>query len=53
MIADMESNKKLMLPVYISQSCFNVPYYIRLDETRYFIMSIPNKKKLQQISLYQ
>ena len=59
----MESNKKLspivaelflrerklsILLVFISQSYFKVAKTIRLNETHYFIMKIPNKKKLQQ-----
>ena len=65
MIADMESNKKLspivtefflrgrklnILLVFISQSYFKVPKIIRLNATHYFIMKIPNKRKLQEIA---
>ena len=64
-IADMESNKKLgplvnelflrrrqlnILLVFISQSYFKVPKTIRLNATYYFIMKIPNKRELQQIT---
>ena len=65
MIADMESNKKLspkvtklflrerklnISPAFISQSYFEVPKTIRLNATQHFIMKIPNKRELQQIS---
>ena len=63
MIADIETNKKLIptvselflrgrklniLLVFISQSCFKVAKTIRLNATYYFIIKIPNKRKLQQ-----
>ena len=65
MIADIESNKKLSLIVtelflrgtklnislvFISQSYFKMPKTMRLSATYYFIMNIPNKRKLQQIA---
>ena len=54
-IADMKSTKKVitkvkMLPVFISQSYFKVPKTIRGNARYYFIMKIPNKIKLQQIT---
>ena len=36
--------------VFITQSYFALPKNIRLNSTYYFIMKIPNKCKLQQIS---
>ena len=66
MIGDMESNKELIpiatelflrgrklniLLVFISQSYFKVPKTIRLNST-HFIMKIPNKRELQQISSF-
>ena len=66
MIADMINNKKLnpvvtelfirgrklnISIVFITQSYFKVPKYIRLNSTHFFIMKIPNKRKLQQIAL--
>ena len=63
MIADMESTQKLnpiftelflrrrklnILLVLILKSDFKVPKTIRLNATDYFIMKIPNKRKLQQ-----
>ena len=63
MIADMESIQKLnpiftelflrrrklnILLVLILKSYFKVPKTIRLNATDYFIMKIPNKRKLQQ-----
>ena len=36
--------------VFITQSYFAVPKYIRLNSMYYFIMKIPNKRKLQQSS---
>ena len=65
MIADMEFNKKLSPKVtelllrgrklnisliFISQSFFKVPKTVRLNATHYFIMKIPNKKEIQQIT---
>ena len=58
MIANMLSNKKLnpivtelfirgrklnISLVFIKQSFFNVPKYVRLNSTYYFIMKIPSK----------
>ena len=37
--------------VFISQSYFKVPKTTILNATHYFIMKIPNKRKLQQIAL--
>ena len=65
MIADIGSNKKLsptvtklflrernlnILVVFISQLNFKLPKTIRLNATHYFILKIPNKKEIQQIS---
>ena len=65
MIADMVSNKilnsivtelfirgrKLNISLlFVTQSYFTVPKNIRLNSTRYFLMKIPNKRKLQQIA---
>ena len=66
MIADM-INKKQLNPVvtelfirgrklnisivFITQSYFKVPKDVRLNSTHFFIMKIPNKRELQQISL--
>ena len=36
--------------MFLSQSYFAVPKYIRLNSTYYFIMKIPNKQELQQIA---
>ena len=66
MIADMINNKKLnpvvtelfirgkklnISIVFITQSHFKVPKYVRLNSTHFFIMKIPNKRELQQIAL--
>ena len=66
MIADMINNKKLnsivtelfirgrkpSIPiVFITQSYFKVPKDVRLNSTHFFIMKIPNKRELQQITL--
>ena len=66
MIADMINNNKLnpietelfirgrklnISIVFITQSCFKVPKDVRLNSTHFFIMKIPNKRELQQISL--
>ena len=65
MTADMESNEKLspiiielflrrrklnISLVFISQSYFKVHRTIKLNETHYFIIKIPNKTELQQIT---
>ena len=39
--------------VFISQSYFKMPKTIRLTAKHYFIMKIPNKRKLQQIASNQ
>ena len=66
MIADLINNKKLnpavtelfitgrklnMSIVFITQLSFKVPKDVRLNSTHFFIMKIPNKRKLQQIPL--
>ena len=66
MIADMINNKKLNpvvtelfirgrklnIPIVcITHSYFKVPKDIRLNSTHFFIMRIPNKTELQQISI--
>ena len=66
MIADMINNEKLnpvvtelfirgrklnISIVFITQSYFKVPKDIRLNSTHIFIMKIPNKRELQQITL--
>ena len=65
MIAKMLSNKKIdpivtesfirgrklnISLVFITESYFAVPKNIRLNSTHYFIMKIPNRRDLQQIS---
>ena len=65
-IADMINNKKLnsivtdlfirgkklnISLVFITQSYFKIPKYVRLNSTHVFIMEIPNKRELQQIAL--
>ena len=37
--------------VFITQSYFKVPKDVRLNTTHFFIMKIPNKRKLQEIAL--
>ena len=66
MIDDMINNKKLnsieteliirdrklnIYIVFITQSYFKVPKDVRLNSTHFFIMKIPNKIELQQITL--
>ena len=36
--------------VFISQSSFKVPKTVRLNAANYFVMKIPSKKELQQIT---
>ena len=45
-----EKKRLTFLVVFISQSCFVVPKTIQLNATHYFIMKIPNKRELQQIT---
>ena len=66
MIVDMINNKKLnstvielfarrrtlnICLVFITRSYFKVPKEVRLNSTHFFIMKIPNKRKLKQIVL--
>ena len=66
MIVDMINNKKLnpvvtelfirdrklnISIVFITQLYFELPKDVRLNSTCLFIMKIPNKRELQQISL--
>ena len=66
MIADVINNKKLnsvvtelfirgrklnISLVFITQSYFKVPKDVRLNTTHFFIMKIPDKRKLQHIAL--
>ena len=68
MIADMINNKKLdsivneffirgrkinISIVFITQSYFKVPRVVKLNTTPFFIMKIPNKREVQQITSYQ
>ena len=56
-IADIISDKKLnpivtdTSYVSITQSYFKLPKEVKIDTTHSFIMKIPNKRGLQQISL--
>ena len=65
MIANLINNKKLVPVVtelflrgrklnitvmFITQSYFKVPKDVRLNSTHFFIMKIPNNRKLQQTS---
>ena len=67
MIADMIHNKKLnsivtelfirgrklnISLVFITQSYFKVPKDVRLNTTHFSISKIPNRRELQQISIY-
>ena len=66
MIADMINNKKLksivtelfirggklnISLVFITQSYFKVPKDVRLNTTHFFVMTIINKRELQQIAV--
>ena len=65
MVVDMHSNKKLnpfvtelfirgkklnISLVFITQSYFVISKSIRLSSTHYFVMKIPEKRELQQIT---
>ena len=65
MIADILSNKRLdpvvtellirgrklnISLIFITKSYFAIPKYIALNSLHYFIMKIPNKQELQQIT---
>ena len=47
----MRGRKLNISIVFITQSYFKVPKYVRLNTTHFFIMKIPNKRELQQIAL--
>ena len=47
----IRSRKLNISIVFITQSYFKVPKDVRLNSTHVFIMKIPNKRELQQISL--
>ena len=66
MIVDMVNNKRLNVTVtelfirgrklnisivFITQSYFKDPKDIRLNPTHFFLLKIPNKRQLQQITL--
>ena len=66
MIADMIHNKKLnsivtelfirdrklnIYLVFITQSYFKVPKYVRLNTSHFFISKIPNRRELQQVAI--
>ena len=66
MVADMIHNKKLnsvvtellirgrklnIFLVFIIQSYFKVPKYLRLDTTHFFISKISNRRELHQIAI--
>ena len=66
MIADMINNEKLysivtelfirdrklnISLIFITQSYFKVPMYVRNNSTPFFIMKIPNKRELQKIAI--
>ena len=66
MIADIVTNKKFQVMikelfircrklnislVFITKSYFSVPKEVRLNSTRYLIMKIDNKRKLQNIAI--
>ena len=66
MFADMINNKQLntiitklfirgrklnIYLVFITQSYFKVPEDVRLNSNHFFVVKIPNKRKLQQIAL--
>ena len=45
------SGRKLNIsPGFITQSHFQVPKYVRLNCTHFFVKKIPNKRELQQIA---
>ena len=47
-IRDIKHNISI---VFITQSYFKVPKYVRLNTTHFFIMKIPNKRHLQLTAL--
>ena len=66
MITDMINNKELnsivtelfirsrklnISIVFVTQSYFKVPEDVRLNSTHFFVMKIPNKRKLHQVAL--
>ena len=47
----MRGTKLNISLVFITQSYFKVPKDVRLNSTHFFILKIPNKTELQQITL--
>ena len=58
MITDMINNKELnpsvtelLSIVFITQSYFKVQKKVRLNNTHFYIIKIPNKRELQQVAI--
>ena len=47
----IRDRKLNILFVFITQSYFALPKYVRLNSTHYFILKFKNKQKLQQIAI--
>ena len=47
----IRGKKRNISIVFITRSYFKVPKDVRLNSTHFFIMKVPNKRELQQISL--
>ena len=46
---NLEKENKILIVVFITQSYFKVPKYVRPNTTHFFIAKIPNKRELQNL----
>ena len=46
---NLDKENKILIVVFITQSYFKVPKYVRLNTTHFFIAKIRNKRELQKL----
>ena len=46
---NLDKENKILIVVFITQSYFKVPKYVRPNTTHFFIAKIPNKRELQKL----
>ena len=46
---NLDKENKILIVVFITQSYFKVPKYVRPNITHFFIAKIPNKRELQKL----
>ena len=46
---NLEKENKILIVVFITQSYFKVPKYVRPNTTHFFIAKIPNKRELKKL----